>query len=441
MGPPGYVEGVRRLAASPVFVAACAACTEYDVRAVVLPPAPSDARVAVIAARPGPTWLVDLTAPEALPALEDEARALAVVYYEVPLQAFRVRAGELPLSSTGYTLPERPSWVAELRAGDDGPATWRALAGLPSTLSGRSITPTVDDCPRFETRAQRLQRGPRTSLLLPDGAVLLVIDGEHYRATPDGVAPLPALDGRLTTWAELTPDGTLWSFGRGGHVSLGPVDGSTLTVVAQPHDEDLVGGLVSASDDGPLVDTVSVRGTVARYASGRWTTLVEAEPSATEARRALTRTPAGELVVVSGDSPTVHLISARGEVSAEQPDPDATYGYTRALYVEGSGLVVVRMFDGQALVREAPRRWRRLPGVELDQSAFALARDGDRLYVGGSRGAMRELALGVVPRVCAVGPLVAGEIVDIHVTGPGTFVLVSDRDGSASPGVAWLRRL
>jgi hypothetical protein len=424
-----------------VGVALLAACVEQDVRSVPLPPAPADARVALIAALPSRLWLVDLDAPEPLPALEDEAQTLAAVYYEVPLSEFRVRAGEVPMSSTGYALPERTSWLTELRAGDDSPPAWRVLDGLPPALVSRLIAPTVDDCPRFETRAQRLRRGPRASLLLPDGSVLLVIDGAHYRATPDGVQPLPALDGRLTTWAELAPDGTLWSFGMVGHVSFGPVDGSTLTVVATPHSEDLVGGLVSANAEGLIVETVSLRGTVARYASGRWTTLVEAEPGGIQARRGLGRTPAGELVVVSRGSSTVHVISATGGVTVEQPEDDATYGYTRVVYVEGLGLVVVRTYDGQALVREGPRRWRRLPGLVLDKSGFAIARDGDRLYVGGARGSMRELALGVVPRVCAVGPLVAGEIVDIHVTGPGTFVLVSDLDGSAAPGVAWLRRL
>jgi hypothetical protein len=43
--------------------------------------------------------------------------------------------------------------------------------------------------------------------------------------------------------------------------------------------------------------------------------------------------------------------------------------------------------------------------------------------------------------VCAVAPLVAGEILDIFVPSPGVLVLVSDRDGSAPAGVAWLRRL
>lgn len=423
-------------------VALLAACVEQDVRSVQLPPAPADARVAVIAALPSRLWLVDLDAPEPLPALDDEARTLAAVYYEVPLAEFRVRAGEVPISSTGYTLPERTSWLTELRPGDDSPPAWRVLDGLPPALVGRLIAPTIDDCPRFETRAQRLDRGPRAAVLLPDGTVLLVIDGAHYRATPNGVQPLPALGGRLTTWAALGPDGALWSFGLGGHVSFGPVDGSTLTEVKTPSAEDLVGGHVWAGPRGTVVDTVSSRGTVTRYERGRWTTLLSAEPGATEERRALGHTPSGELLVTSRGSSTVHVISPAGEVSLEQPDPDAaSSGYARAAYVEGLGLVVVRMFDGQALVREGPRRWRRLAGAALDQSAFALERDGDRLYVGGSRGAMIELSLGTVPRVCAVGPLVSGEILDIFVPSPGTLVLVSDRDGSAPAGVAWLRRL
>jgi hypothetical protein len=189
------------------------------------------------------------------------------------------------------------------------------------------------------------------------------------------------------------------------------------------------------------VETVSTLGTVRRYQARRWTTLLAADPSATEERRALARGPVGEMIVTSRASPTVHVISPVGEVSAELPEPDASYGYTRALYVDGLGIVVVRVFDGQALVRDGPRRWRRLTEVALDQSGYAIARDGDRLYVGGSRGALRELALGVVPRVCAVAPLVAGEILDIFVPSPGVLVLVSDRDGSAPAGVAWLRRL
>ena len=435
---PRYVEPMRRVL---VGVALLAACVEQDVRSVPLPPAPADARVALIAALPSRLWLVDLDAPEPLPALEDEAQTLAAVYYEVPLAEFRVRAGEVPMSSTGYALPERTSWLTELRAGDDSPPAWRVLDGLPPALVSRLIAPTVDDCPRFETRAQRLDRGPRSALLLPDGTVLLVIDGIHYRATPDALTPLPALGGRLTTWATLGPDEALWSFGMGGHVSFGPVDGSTLTVVPTPSDESLVGGLVSAGADGPIVETVSILGTVRRYQAGRWTTLLAADPAATEARRALARGPVGELIVTSRASPTVHVISPVGEVSAELPEPDASYGYTRALYVDGLGIVVVRVFDGQALVRDGPRRWRRLTEVALDQSGYAIARDGDRLYVGGSRGALRELALGLVPRVCAVAPLVAGEILDILVPSPGTLVLVSDRDGSAPAGVAWLRRL
>lgn len=415
-------------------------CSDAVVLRLALPEAPPSARTAFLAHAPDALWMIDLSAPTALPALEGDPLELAVAYYAEPPDAFGVAPGPVPRAPAGsasYRLPAAEAWSASVRDDVDAPA-WVRVAELPPALSSWLI-PSAG-CPTFAVHAHSLDTDPDVLVATPDGGALIADrDGHFSRVTAEGLVPVPALDGRPSSAAVFTPDGELWSFGPGGSGARGRIDGPATALPPAPHLDHITVAIVEVTDSGFVVHTLSNRGAIASFDGTTWATWAEPGAQVDNYGRDLALAGPGEVVAVTRLSPIVRR-ATRDRVLDERPTPDVTDGISAALGVPGLGVVVASSGTGQLVVSEARGSWAPLDGARTGLNAFAMARDGARIYAAGARGSMIEVSRGPDARVCVIGPLVVGAVETMVVPRPGVLVTRSTSDGIASPNVAWLER-